>query len=49
LIFLNHVYLPRQLPASACPGRLSLFLLIVSCIAYFALAAMYLLTIMRIV
>ena len=49
LIFLNHVYLPRQLPASACPGRLSLFLLIVSCIAYFALAAMYLLTILRIV
>jgi hypothetical protein len=49
LIFLNHVYLPRQLPASACPGRLSLFLLILSCIAYFALAALYFLTILRII
>jgi hypothetical protein len=49
LIFLNHVYLPRQLPASACPGRLSLFFLILSCMAYFALAALYFLTILRII
>jgi hypothetical protein len=46
LIFLNYVYLPRHLPAAARAGRLSLALLIVSCAAYFALAAMYLLTIL---
>lgn len=49
LIFLNHVYLPRHLPAVARPGRLSLILLLVSCVAYFALAAMYVLTILRII
>jgi hypothetical protein len=49
LIFLNHVYLPRQLPALARPGRLSLILLIVSCVAYLVLATMYLLTILRII
>jgi hypothetical protein len=45
LIFLNHVYLPRQLPAAARPGRINLIFLVISCIAYFALALMYLLTI----
>jgi hypothetical protein len=49
LIFLNHVYLPRWLPTVARPGRLSLVLLSVSCIAYFLLATMYLLTILRII
>jgi hypothetical protein len=49
LIFLNHVYLPRHLPAVARPGRLSLILLLVSCVAYFALAAMYVLTILRVI
>ena len=48
LIFLNHVYLPRQLPAVARPGRVSLALLIASCVAYFLLATLYLLTILRI-
>jgi hypothetical protein len=49
LIFLNYVYLPRQLPAVARPGRVSLALLIVSCVAYFLLAILYLLTILRII
>jgi hypothetical protein len=49
LIFLNHVYLPRNLPAVARPQRLSLILLIVSCVAYFVLAALYVLTILKIV
>ncbi len=44
LIFLNHVYLPPRLPAAARPGKLNLYCLIVSCIAYFVLAVMYLLT-----
>jgi hypothetical protein len=42
LIFLNHVYLPPRLPAAARPGKLNLYCLIVSGIAYFVLAAMYL-------
>ena len=45
LIFLNHVYLPRRLPGPARPGKLNLIFLIVSCVAYFALAMMYLLAI----
>lgn len=45
LIFLNHVYLPRRLPSPARPGKLNLIFLIVSCVAYFALAVMYLLAI----
>ncbi len=49
LIFLNHVYLPRHLPAAARPGRLNLACLIVSCLAYFALATMYLLTVMGVI
>jgi hypothetical protein len=49
LIFLNHVYLPRCLPAAARPGRLNLAFLILSCIAYFVLAALYLLTIVKII
>jgi len=49
LIFLNHVYLPRRLPAVARPGRVSLVLLMIACIAYFALATMYVLTILRVI
>lgn len=49
LIFLNHVYLPRHLPAAARPGRLNLACLIVSCLAYLALAVMYLLTVMGVI
>jgi hypothetical protein len=49
LIFLNHVYLPRQLPAAARPGRMSLVLLIASCCAYFALAAVYLLMVLKVI
>jgi hypothetical protein len=49
LIFLNHVFLPRQLPAMARPGRLNLVFLIVSCVAYLILAALYLLSIVRVI
>ncbi len=49
LIFLNHVYLPRHLPAMARPGRLSFVLLGISCAAYFLLALAYLLIVGRIV
>jgi hypothetical protein len=48
LIFLNHVYLPPQLPAAARPGRVSLAFLVAACVAYFALAAVYLLTVLGI-
>ncbi|MBI2181386.1 MAG: Nramp family divalent metal transporter [Deltaproteobacteria bacterium] len=44
LIFLNHVYLPRHLPAGARPGRVNLVFLCISCAAYAALAIAYLLT-----
>jgi hypothetical protein len=49
LIFLNHVYLPRHLPVPARPGRLNLFFLCVSCLAYLLLAIAYLLTVTGIV
>src|SRR5919106_2525528 len=45
LVFLNHVYLPRHLPAAACPGRVNLVFLCVACAAYALLAIAYLLTI----
>jgi len=41
LILLNHVYLPRHLPPAARPGRLNLFFLCLSCVAYAALAIAY--------
>lgn len=41
LVFLNHVVLPRYLPDEAKPGRLSLFFLILSCLAYGTLAIAY--------
>ena len=44
LIFLNHVYLPRHLPAAARPGRVNLVFLCIACAAYAALAIAYLLT-----
>jgi hypothetical protein len=47
LIFLNHVYLPRYLPAAARPGRLSLGFALLSCLAYLILAIMYILAISR--
>jgi hypothetical protein len=46
LIFLNHAYLPRHLPALARPGRTNLVCLTISCAAYFALAVLYLLTLL---
>ncbi len=46
LIFLNHVYLPRHLPAMARPGAVNLWFLIVSCAAYFSLAILYIATIL---
>lgn len=49
LILLNHVYLPRVLPVPARPGRSSRFFLILSCIAYFALAILYLLALTRVI
>lgn len=45
LIFLNHLYLPRHIPARARPGRLSLYLLLLSCLAYATLAVGYLVVI----
>jgi hypothetical protein len=42
LLALNHIYLPRRLPALARPGRLNLVCLCVVCAAYVALAALYL-------
>jgi len=44
LIFLNHVFLPRHLPAGAKPGKLNLAALIISCVAYLALAILYVMT-----
>ncbi|MGH7829368.1 MAG: Nramp family divalent metal transporter [Candidatus Binatia bacterium] len=49
LIFLNHVYLPQHLHASCRPGRLSLFFLCLSSVAYFGLAVAYLLTLAEII
>jgi hypothetical protein len=48
LIFLNHVYLPRRLPAAARPGRVNLVFLCIACAAYAFLAIAYLLTITNI-
>ena len=44
LVVLNHVYLPRFLPAATQPGKASLLLLLLSCTAYLLLAVLYLLT-----
>jgi len=49
LIFLNYVYLPRRLPPRARPGRLNLFFLSLSCLAYAMLAVAYVLTIAKII
>jgi hypothetical protein len=49
LIFLNHVYLPRHLPAAARPGRLNLVFLCVSCAAYGVLAIAYVLTVAKVI
>ncbi len=42
LVAINHVYLPRLLPAALRPGKISLGLLLVSCAAYAILAVLYL-------
>ena len=49
LIFLNQVYLPRQLPAAARPGRVNLIFLCIACVAYSLLAVAYLLIIAKII
>lgn len=49
LIFLNHVFLPRVLPAAARPGRLSLTFLLVACVMYSALAILYMLSIFKVI
>jgi hypothetical protein len=47
LIVLNHIYLPRHLPALARPRQLNLVLLCVSCLAYLLLAIAYLLLVTK--
>ncbi|HLN85480.1 MAG TPA: Nramp family divalent metal transporter, partial [Candidatus Limnocylindrales bacterium] len=49
LILLNHVYLPRHLPSAAKPGKLNFIFMLISCAAYFVLAALYLLTILKVI
>jgi len=49
LIFLNYLYLPRHLPRAARPGKLNLFFLCLSCVAYAILAGVYLLSIARVI
>jgi len=49
LIFLNHVYLPRHLPAGARPGKLNLIFLVISCVAYGVLAVAYLLAVANVI
>jgi hypothetical protein len=49
LIFLNHVYLGRQLPAAAHPGQTNLVFLIIVCSLYFVLAVLYFLTIVKLI
>jgi len=49
LIYLNHVYLPRHLPAVARPGKLNLICLCVSCSAYALLAIAYFLAVTKII
>lgn len=44
LIFLNHIFSPRHLPHEACPGRISLVFLVLSCLAYGFLDVAYILT-----
>ena len=46
LILLNHVYLPRYLPPAAKPGKVNFVFMLISCVAYFFLAAAYLLTLL---
>ena len=48
LILLNHVYLARHLPSAAKPGRLSLFFIVISCIAYVILATLYVLALLQV-
>lgn len=49
LIMLNHVYLPRYLPRAAKPGKLNLFFMLISCAAYFVLAALYLAAVLKMI
>lgn len=42
ILILNHFYLPRLLPQWAKPSKISLVLISITCIAYFALAIAYL-------
>lgn len=49
LILLNFVYLPRYIPRLARPGRLNLFFLSLSCLAYLVLAGLYILTVAKII
>ena len=49
LIFLNHIYLPRYLPSAAKPGKLNLIFMLISCAAYFGLATLYVLTVLKVI
>lgn len=47
VLVLNHVYLPRRLPAFARPGRAAALGLALTCVVYLALAIAYFVTILR--
>jgi hypothetical protein len=49
LILLNHVYLPRHLPSAAKPGKLNFCFMLISCAAYFVLAILYVLTVLKVI
>ena len=49
LVVLNHVHLPRLLPKIARPGKISLIFLLISCVAYFVLALLYVSTLIGVI
>ncbi len=49
LILLNHVYLPRHLPSAAKPGKLNLIFMLIACAAYFGLATLYVLAVLKVI
>ena len=49
LILLNHVYLPRRLPSAAKPGKLNLCFMLISCAAYFVLATLYVMSVLKVI
>ncbi|NIO07089.1 MAG: hypothetical protein GTO40_03505 [Deltaproteobacteria bacterium] len=49
LVVLNHYVLPPHLPKAARPGKLSLCLIVLSCVAYLVLACAYLLSLVGVI